>query len=50
MPRREQRELAGVSVKPLAVESTTSKFDLTLSVEQTEQGLHCSSGVQHGSV
>ena len=26
---------------PLAVESTISKFDLTLSVGQTEQGLHC---------
>ena len=38
---REQRELAGMSVKPLAVESTISKFDLTLSVVQTEQGLHC---------
>ena len=35
-------ELAGLSIKPLALQSNTSKFDLTLSVEETEQGLHCS--------
>src|SRR5262249_51916097 len=28
-------ELPGMSVKPLAVESTTSKFDLTLSIAET---------------
>ncbi|HEX3643951.1 MAG TPA: amino acid adenylation domain-containing protein, partial [Ktedonobacteraceae bacterium] len=38
----EQEALPGVSVKPLAVESTISKFDLTLSIGETGQGLHCS--------
>ncbi|TMC18166.1 MAG: non-ribosomal peptide synthetase, partial [Chloroflexi bacterium] len=33
--------LAGVSVLPLEVERTTSKFDLTLFVAESEQGLHC---------
>ena len=39
---REQADLAGVSIRPLAVEGTTSKFDLSLSVAETGQGLHCS--------
>ncbi len=38
---RELGELAGVSVKPLSAESQISKFDLTLSMAQTEQGLRC---------
>ncbi|TMC15872.1 MAG: amino acid adenylation domain-containing protein, partial [Chloroflexi bacterium] len=37
----EQGDLAGVSITPLAVETTTSKFDLTLSLTETEQGLDC---------
>ena len=41
-PAQELGELVGLSIKPLVVESSTSKFDLTLSVEETEQGLHCS--------
>ena len=36
-----QGELAGVSVKSLSAESQISKFDLTLSMEETEQGLRC---------
>src|SRR5436305_6314252 len=34
-------DLAGVRVKELAQASTTSKFDLTLFVAESEQGLHC---------
>jgi len=32
-------ELPGLTLNPLATESATAKFDLTLSVENTEQGL-----------
>jgi amino acid adenylation domain-containing protein len=35
------QDLAGVRVTPLTVEGTTSKFDLTLSMVETEQGLDC---------
>src|SRR5262249_4654412 len=35
------QDLAGVSVIPLEVVGTTSKFDLTLFVTETEQGLAC---------
>src|SRR5436305_3278435 len=35
------RDLAGVNLLPLEVEGTTSKFDLTLFVVETEQGLDC---------
>ncbi len=34
-------DLAGVSVLPLGIAGTTSKFDLTLSLTETEQGLDC---------
>jgi amino acid adenylation domain-containing protein len=33
--------LSGIHVSPLAVENPTSKFDLTLSLLETRQGLHC---------
>ena len=35
-------ELLEAGVRPLAVESTMSKFDLTLAIAETEQGLRCS--------
>jgi amino acid adenylation domain-containing protein len=38
---REQQALTGVKVSPLGGESSTSKFDLTLFVIQTGQGLSC---------
>ncbi|MEC4812178.1 MAG: amino acid adenylation domain-containing protein [Scytonema sp. PMC 1069.18] len=34
-------ELPGLSIAPIEVENFTSKFDLTLFVTETEQGLHC---------
>ncbi len=37
---QEQEDLIGVSVKPLEVEQVSSKFDMTLSLGETEQGLH----------
>ena len=42
----ERRSIQGadpvrMKVVPLSVEGTTSKFDLTLSMTETEQGLHC---------
>jgi len=33
-------ELPGLSLKPLEVDSEMAKFDLTLSIEETQQGLH----------
>ncbi|HEY4383256.1 MAG TPA: condensation domain-containing protein, partial [Ktedonobacteraceae bacterium] len=39
---REQGELAGVRLTPLAIESITSKFDLTLTLIEMEAGLQCS--------
>jgi natural product biosynthesis luciferase-like monooxygenase protein/amino acid adenylation domain-containing protein len=36
-----QADLAGVRVEPWDVETLTSKFDLTLSITQTDQGLSC---------
>jgi amino acid adenylation domain-containing protein/non-ribosomal peptide synthase protein (TIGR01720 family) len=38
---QEQADLAGVQVRSFGVESTISKFDLTLSLSETGQGLHC---------
>ncbi|TMC15517.1 MAG: hypothetical protein E6J34_22010 [Chloroflexi bacterium] len=40
--RHIQKEIVGVRVEPLIVDSLTSKFDLTLLVAETEQGLYCS--------
>ncbi|MEG4500182.1 amino acid adenylation domain-containing protein [Microcoleus sp. F10-C6] len=34
-----QIQMAGLTVSPLAVETTTAKFDLTLSLENTDSGL-----------
>ncbi len=41
-PKERNKSEASVSIEPLALESTTSKFDLTLLVSETEQGLSCS--------
>jgi amino acid adenylation domain-containing protein len=41
----EQADLAGVSIMPLAVETTTSKFDLTLSLIETTPGLAAPGGL-----
>src|SRR5262249_10591286 len=36
---RERRELVGMSIEPLSTESRVSKFDLTLMLAETRQGL-----------
>ncbi|HTK08293.1 MAG TPA: amino acid adenylation domain-containing protein [Ktedonobacteraceae bacterium] len=41
-PQAEQTEVAGVQLRPLNAESITSKFDLTLAIAETPQGLSCS--------
>ncbi|HTK10968.1 MAG TPA: amino acid adenylation domain-containing protein, partial [Ktedonobacteraceae bacterium] len=38
---QEQSEVAGVQISTLSVEQTGSKFDLSLTVTETEQGLQC---------
>jgi Non-ribosomal peptide synthetase modules and related proteins len=42
----EALELPGLSLSPLALESVTAKFDLTLVMSETEQGLRGGVGIQ----
>ena len=38
---RETLELPGLQIKGLEMERTTAKFDLTLSISETERGIYC---------
>jgi amino acid adenylation domain-containing protein len=39
--KQAERNLTELSVVPLVIENATSKFDLTLYLTETEQGMHC---------